>query len=146
MFRRLCDLSAAITKYVQPPSNTLAFDIHLPSLSSLKHIVSAVIALVGVGRIHSLQHSGNNSLFQVTLKVRPPTLRPSVRLYVSPCCSEVSFLHLPALVTDEALVQAILSYAKVQSLTRTTYQDFPDIDTGTRLLTVIMVDGKPNPN
>lgn len=139
------------------PPKSQAFDVTVPPSTSVDAVFSAVSAIVSLSQVLIVQWKSSTS-YQIVMKSSAAfdTVMSAGQLMfgstaapvtpVGPQLIPVSVLYLPGWVSDDALVQAMAPYCKVQSISHATYQDQPTIETGTRRLTVIMKEGNPLPN
>ncbi|KAG0434757.1 hypothetical protein HPB47_018903 [Ixodes persulcatus] len=126
------------------PPKTHAFDMTVSEGTPVDAVLDAVVALVTLPEVFSVQHMGALH-FQVVVNSKAAVrklldagglsiggnLVPLVP--VGPQVTTVTVLFLPAHVPDELLVRSLAQHGKVQEITHGVYKDTPSIKTGTRV-------------
>ncbi|KAG0416213.1 hypothetical protein HPB47_006608 [Ixodes persulcatus] len=137
------------------PSKAQCFVINVPVDTPVDAIMDAFQHVVGDAGLQYLQHHGgarfmaavNSMATAQRLVAQGHLLLGDVQVPLEPVGAHVvhvSVYRLPPYVSEDALVQVLGQYGKVNGLSHVTYRDRPDIRTGTRVVKLEMA--KPVPN
>lgn len=140
-----------------PPCKEWAFNVSVPTGSSIDSVIDSVVDFVGLDDIDTVQHLGF-SKFQVVVKSASASRRVVQQGFmkignqqvqiepIGPVFTMVVCRYLPAYVSSDHLIRALQPYGKVLEVEHVMYKDRPTIKTGDRAIHMEMKEDNPVPN